>query len=139
MLRFHPPVPFTLRIAARNTSLLGTYMPKGTVVVLSPLATNRNPELWGPDAEVFDPDRWIRSPSGGAESNYALLTFLHGPRSCIGQAFAKAEFACLVAAWVAAFEFELRESDRGKVVEIAGGVTMRPKGGVHVKVKAVDA
>lgn len=75
--------------------------------------------------------------SGGADSNFSLLTFLHGPRSCIGQGFAKAEFACLVAAWVAAFEMEL--VDKEKVIEIAGGVTQRPKGGVHIRAKAVNA
>ncbi|RDA95936.1 hypothetical protein CP533_5897 [Ophiocordyceps camponoti-saundersi (nom. inval.)] len=32
-------------------------------------------------------------------SNYGFLTFLHGPRSCIGAGFARAELACLVAAW----------------------------------------
>ncbi|KAM3427171.1 hypothetical protein NHJ13734_009089 [Beauveria thailandica] len=37
------------------------------------------------------------------------MPFLHGPRSCIGMSFAKGEFACLLAAWVGHFEFELRD------------------------------
>lgn len=43
----------------------------------------------------------------GASVNFAFLTLLHGPRSCIGSHFARAEFACLLAGWVGRFEFEL--------------------------------
>jgi len=87
------------------------------------------------------PERWMgagRANSGGAESNYAFMTFLHGPRSCIGQGFAKAEFACLLAAWVAGFETELEVE--GQVLEVEGGrVTSRPKGGLRVRVTPVEA
>lgn len=71
------------------------------------------------------------------------MTFLHGPRSCIGSNFARAEFAMLIAAWVAAFETELADDEEkakfeiGKKVEIQGGITARPKGGVRVKVTPV--
>ncbi|KAF2746763.1 cytochrome P450 [Sporormia fimetaria CBS 119925] len=81
----------------------------------------------------FNPDRWRgtgRANTGGAESNYASLTFLHGPRSCIGKDFAKAEFACLVAALVGAFEMELEDKDWE--LKIGGAVTARPKGGLRV-------
>lgn len=80
------------------------------------------------------------STSGGAGSNYAFLTFLHGPRSCIGQSFAKAEFACVLAAWIGRFEFALADpalEDEAKLV-IRGGVTARPAQGMHVKVKVVE-
>ena len=74
--------------------------------------------------------------SGGAESNYSNLTFLHGPRSCIGQGFSKAEFACIIAALVGRFEMELEDPYRG--IEIGGGITAKPKGGLRVKVKALE-
>jgi len=112
-----------------------------------PWATNKDRALWGDDAAVFNPDRWLPDVSksqhvanGGAASNYSYLTFLHGPRSCIGQGFAKAEFACLLAAWVGRFEFELddiREMDEKKVV-IKGGITARPAKGLWVRAKVVD-
>jgi cytochrome P450 len=65
---------------------------------------------------------------------------LHGPRSCIGQRFATAEFACLLAAWIGRFEFALndeRELDE-KNVEIKGGVTARPAKGMYVKAKVLE-
>jgi cytochrome P450 len=77
-----------------------------------------------------------RANTGGAESNFAVTTFLHGPRSCIGMAFAKGEFACLVAAMVGRFEMELE--DPAWELKIQGGITARPRGGLRVKLRAVE-
>ncbi|KAM5356025.1 hypothetical protein ACJ41O_002671 [Fusarium nematophilum] len=155
VLRYYSPVPLTMRDAAHDTTILGHPVPRGTRIVIVPWATHFDRELWGPDADRFDPERWLpsaaeggggggtgdRNPAGGgASSNYAFLTFLHGPRSCIGQSFAKAEFACLLAAWIGRFEFALANPDEmdEKNVEIRGGVTARPAKGMHVKVKVVS-
>ncbi|KAH7057107.1 cytochrome P450 [Macrophomina phaseolina] len=139
VLRFYAPVPQTLRVTVKDTTILGHFIPKDTVIILSPMAINTSKALWGDDAREFNPDRWMgpgRANTGGADSNYSFLTFLHGPRSCIGQAFAKAEFACLLAAWVGRFEMELVDPDTP--LELVSGVTARPKGGLSVKLKAVD-
>lgn len=139
VLRVHSPVPLTLREAATDTSILDQHVPKGTRIILAPWAVNLSTSLWGPDAADFNPDRWMgpgRANTGGAESNYAFLTFLHGPRSCIGQAFAKAEFACLLASLVGSFEFEL--ADPEMVIGIKGGVTARPKDGMPVRMRMVE-
>lgn len=140
VLRLHSPITVTLREAAKNTFIGGQFVPKGTQVMISPSATNTTKTLWGADAEEFRPERWLNADStvnnsGGASSNYAFLTFLHGPRSCIGQAFAKAEFAVLVAGLVGRFEFELVEPD--KVVTVAGMIA-RPRFGMKVRMREVE-
>ena len=140
VLRYYPPVPLTPRVAARDTSILGQKVPKGTRIMLIPWAVNKAEQLWGNDAMKFNPDRWLSSANGGAPSTYSFLTFLHGPRSCIGQGFAKAEFACLLAAWVGRFEFALgdeRERDEDNMV-IKGGVTARPSNGLWVRTKIIE-
>ncbi|MCJ1477757.1 hypothetical protein MMC13_006430 [Lambiella insularis] len=139
VLRVHAPVAMTRREAAVDTTLLGHFVPKGTSVFLSPAAVNMSIELWGQDALEFKPERWMapgKANSGGATSNYANLTFLHGPRSCIGQQFAKAEFACLLAAVVGRFEMELLDKDAPH--EIQTGVTSRPKGGMELRTRIVE-
>ncbi|KAL8743873.1 MAG: hypothetical protein Q9184_008064 [Pyrenodesmia sp. 2 TL-2023] len=107
--------------------------------MIPPWAVNGNTELWGSDATEFKPERWQRSTSGLAtetmSTNYQFLTFLHGPRSCIGQSFAMGEFQCLVAAWVGAFETELQDPDLVPVVK--GGITAKPRDGLHVRVRPV--
>ncbi|KAJ2979469.1 hypothetical protein NUW58_g7191 [Xylaria curta] len=147
VLRYYAPVPITLREANQETDIMGHKIPKGVRVVLAPWATNFDKSLWGPDAHEFNPERWMptgtndkRAASGGATSNYAFMTFLHGPRSCIGQAFAKAEFACILAGWVGRFEFELKNKEEmdEKKVDIKGGITARPAKGIYVHATVVD-
>ncbi|KAI3172833.1 hypothetical protein DTO046C5_3180 [Penicillium roqueforti] len=131
VLRFHPSVPLTIRKAVRDTTLADTHIPKDTVLIIAPQILNRMEELWGPDANEFNPDRFMgpgKANTGGAVSNYAFLTFLHGPRSCIGQGFAKSELACLIAAVVGRFHMELKYPDAK--LEIRESATVSPKDGV---------
>jgi cytochrome P450 len=136
--RIFPPVPLTIREAEKDATIQGHFIPAGTTVIICPWAINTSHELWGDDAKDFKPERWMaagKANTGGAESNYAVTTFLHGPRSCIGKDFAKAEFACLMAALVGRFEMELEDPDW--VLDIQGGITSKPKGGLKIKVKPV--
>ncbi|KAL9070873.1 MAG: hypothetical protein Q9157_005666 [Trypethelium eluteriae] len=135
VLRFYPPAGITKRVATRTTTILDQVVPKGTEIVISMRAVNHSKALWGADATEFNPERWMgpgRANSGGAENNFAYMTFLHGPRSCIGQAFARGEFACLLAVLVGSFEFELVDHEE---VQIVTGLTSRPKGGLKVAMK----
>ena len=136
VLRLYPPVGVTLRVAAEDTSLNGSFIPKGTTVILSPFAINRSVALWGADAEEFRPERWASREDGAAavESNYGFLTFLAGPRGCIGNVFAKVEFKCLLAVTIGRFEFS---QDGKREVVIKAGVTSKPQGGIPVSVKEV--
>jgi cytochrome P450 len=139
VLRFHPSVPATVRISVRDTTLAGKHIPKGTIFSIAPQILNRMEEFWGPDADTFNPDRFMgpgKANTGGAVSNYAFLTFLHGPRSCIGQGFAKAELACLLAATVGRFEMELKYPDAK--LELREGATVSPKDGVLTKLTLLE-
>ena len=139
VLRLYAPVPIILRVADKDTSLLGQFIPKGTDIMVPIWAINTSIELWGPDALEFNPERWIgpgKANSGGAESNYAFMTFIHGPRSCIGQQFAKAEFGCLVAALVGSFQFELEDPEMD--IKIQGGITAKPRYGLKVRMKPLE-
>lgn len=151
VLRYFAPVPMTLREAAVDTSIGGQFVPKGTPIILAPWAVNKSEEMWGSDAGKFDPDRWLHKTTreggeagagtaAGAPSNFAFMTFLHGPRGCIGMTFARAEFACLLAAWVGRFEFRLRDAadlDEANI-KIMGGITARPANGIYVHAMPLD-
>ncbi|KAJ9645714.1 hypothetical protein H2199_002754 [Coniosporium tulheliwenetii] len=142
VLRLYPTVPVTMRNTVRTTLLGGVTVPAGTRIAIAPWAINRSPHLWGPDACVFRPDRWIDKATGqannhgGAASNYSNMTFLHGPRSCIGQSFAKAELRALVAAFVSAFEIEME--DPSYVPMPAGVVTVKPRDGLRLRLTGLD-
>jgi cytochrome P450 len=93
-LRMFPTVPFSARTAVKETRLGDIVLPIGGQVWLPIWQFNRSPHYWGDNASEFVPDRWITdgnfNNNGGAPSNYAQMTFLHGPRVCIGQGYVKA-------------------------------------------------
>ncbi|XEV07402.1 hypothetical protein FSHL1_012689 [Fusarium sambucinum] len=139
-LRLYPTVPLTMRSALRDTRIGDQYIPQGTDVIVSIWYINRSPEIWGPDAAEFRPERWMTedgkpNQNGGASSNYNFLTFLHGPRSCIGQGFAKAEMRCLLANMVKSFEWTLAMDD--KLVLPRGVITIKPENGMYLNMKAI--
>jgi cytochrome P450 len=141
VLRLFPPVPLTSRVAVRDTTVCGHFIPSGTMFWIVPWAINRSPKLWGPDAEDFVPERWMDTTTGratmngGAESNYSFLTFLHGPRGCIGERFARAEMRSLVATFVGNFEMEL--ADPNEEIVVGGTLTSKPRNGMKLRLKDV--
>lgn len=144
VLRTFSPVPMTIREAACDTTIQGEAVRRGTRVMLAPWATNVDPRLWGEDAGEFRPERWLSGEAGttsggGASSNYANLTFLHGPRSCIGAGFARSELACVLAAFVGRLAFELDNAalmDETRL-RLKMGVTARPADGMHLRTTVV--
>lgn len=140
-LRLYPTVPVTAREVVKETTLAGNVLPVGTNVLLPPWAINRSEHFWGPNPDEFVVDRWINDDgtpnnNGGCTSNYAQITFLHGPRSCIGQGFARSELKCLLAAVIGSFEVELAKDPAE--YKTAGLVTTKPEGGMWLKFKRVD-
>jgi cytochrome P450 len=110
VIRYYPFVPLSPRVAERDTSLLGVPIPRGTTLLTPVEVFNRSKELWGDDAEEFNPDRWMgvgRETNGGAANAYAFMSFGAGPGTCIGKDYARAMMACLVAALVREFEIEV--------------------------------
>jgi hypothetical protein len=103
---------------------------------------NRSPHLWGPNAATFTPERWIdaktgkASNTGGQSSNYAQSTFLHGPRSCIGERFARSELKTLMAVFVGRFVMEM--ADRAEVPVPAGAITTKPRDGMRLNLKIIE-
>jgi len=140
-LRLYPTVPISMRQAVRATTIADQPVPEGTRILLVPWAVNRSPQIWGEDATTFRPDRWVSDDGkpnmhGGAGSNYHFLTFLHGPRSCIGQGFARAELRCLLATVVAAFDWTLG-MEEDKVVP-GGVITIKPANGMYVMMRPLE-
>ncbi|CAG9990065.1 unnamed protein product [Clonostachys byssicola] len=139
-LRLYPTVPMTMRQALCDTRIGDQFIPKGTDIIVSIWYINRSPKIWGPDAAEFLPERWITdgkpNTNGGAASNYDFLTFLHGPRSCIGQGFAKAEMRCLLAVMVRSFSWTLAMDDA--LVMPRGVITIKPENGMHLKLTPLE-
>lgn len=72
-----------MRVCAEDAKLDGITLPKGAMVMLSPLLTHRDPEVY-PSPRRFDPARWERLDP----PLYTYLPFGVGARTCIGAPFA---------------------------------------------------
>lgn len=80
-LRLHPASPVAWRTALEDVELRdGVTIPAGTKVVLDLMAANRDPSVFGDDAEHFNPHR---RPADGAP--LWGHTFGGGAHVCIGQ------------------------------------------------------
>ncbi|KAF9229896.1 cytochrome P450, partial [Melanogaster broomeanus] len=80
---------------------------KGDPIFIPILAMNTSKELWGPDAHEFKCENVPEAVSDIPGVWSHLLSFLGGPRACIGYRFAVVEMKVLLFTLVRAFEFEL--------------------------------
>ncbi|PCH42809.1 cytochrome P450 monooxygenase pc-3 [Wolfiporia cocos MD-104 SS10] len=101
-LRLYPPVPFNIRFCVNDGLLPNSdpngkpfFVPAKTSVSYCVLAMHRRKEYWGPDAEEFDPDRFLdeRVNKYLAPNPFIFLPFNAGPRICLGQQFAYNEMS----------------------------------------------
>jgi benzoate 4-monooxygenase len=82
-LRLRPTTPKMKRRALAATTIAGVDIPAEALVVLDAANANRDPELFGPDPDAFDPDR--RVAPGVARWG---LSFGAGPHQCPGRSVA---------------------------------------------------
>jgi len=82
-------VPLNFRVANKDTSLpVGggpdgkspIFIEKGQPVLYSVYAMHRRKDLYGPDAEIFRPERWENAKRG-----WDYLPFNGGARICLGR------------------------------------------------------
>ncbi|CRG86753.1 hypothetical protein PISL3812_03764 [Talaromyces islandicus] len=129
-LRLYPSVPLNSRMAVKDTSLpLGggphgtspMYVRKGEEVHYSVYVMQRRKDIWGPDAEEFNPERWTSRRAG-----WEYLPFNGGPRICLGQQFALTEAGYVTTRLVQLFD-EITAIDPTEVDKHQYSVTSAPK------------
>jgi unspecific monooxygenase len=124
-LRLWPPAPGFGR-GPRETTVIGgryTMTPEDHAVVLLP-RVHRDPAAWGPDADEFNPDRFLPENSRG-RMPHALKMFGTGERSCIGRQFALHEAVLVLARLLRRYELATEPGYRLRVAERA---TLMPQG-----------
>jgi cytochrome P450 len=106
VLRFDPPIQYSVRAASGEMDLAGERLAPGSVLLLLLAAANRDPEVYS------SPERFDITRSGRSEH----LAFLDGPHYCIGAPLARMEG-----------DVALRVlAQRVSRLEVAGPVTRRP-------------
>jgi len=124
-LRLYPPAPRLDRQAAAADRIGDFEVKPGDIVSIWPWLLHRHRALWD-DPDVFDPDRFLPEAKA-ARHRFAYLPFGGGPRLCVGMRFATIEALAVLAHWLSAWHFAPLP---GRVVQVSGMITMRPKDGL---------
>uniref|UniRef100_F6HIS8 Cytochrome P450 714C2 n=1 Tax=Vitis vinifera TaxID=29760 RepID=F6HIS8_VITVI len=95
VLRLYPGVAFVSRQTLKDVKLGDILVPKGVNIWIWIPALHQDPELWGSDAEKFNPERFANGISGACKSPNAYIPFGVGTRMCPGQNLAITEMKIL--------------------------------------------
>ncbi|WP_243761408.1 cytochrome P450 [Streptomyces sp. YIM 98790] len=116
-LRLWPTAPGFIRAAREDTLLAGTHpMRKGAWAVVLVPALHRDPSVWGPDPESFDPDRFLPERVR-ARPSHVFKPFGTGERACIGRQFALHEATLVLGMLLRRYDLHADPAYRLKVVE----------------------
>jgi len=129
-LRLYPAGAFLSRTAQEDDELCERKINKNETVILPIYAIHRNALLWE-NPDHFDPDRFapdVKIP------RYSFIPFADGPRICIGAQFAIIEAQIVLATLISRYEFTAIDGQEPRPEMV---LTLRPEGGVKLKVKPV--
>ncbi|KAJ6568241.1 cytochrome P450 [Mycena vulgaris] len=124
-LRMHPVLSESTRVALEDDILplskpiqtaSGTLIDKlpirkGAELTTSILYTNLSKTIWGEDAAEFKPERWLNDMEGVPASAkeypgyHHTMTFLEGPKTCLGKLYAVAEIKIVLSVFIRKFVF----------------------------------
>jgi len=127
-MRLYPPAWAFSRQAIEDVEIGDYTIPKKWDVLVVPYVVHRNPDIWD-DPEKFDPERFS-ADNEKQIPRHAYLPFGGGARVCIGNSFALMEGHLVLATLLQHYKLELVQ----KTVEPEPLVTLRPKGGLHMRV-----
>ncbi|KAK6371375.1 hypothetical protein LTS17_009106 [Exophiala oligosperma] len=114
--RVVPAEGLTLRHEDNTT----TSLPPGTIIGINPWVFQRSTDIFGKDAERWNPTRWLTAEEKSTKSmEHSLLAFGAGKRSCLGKNVALLELHKLVPAMLLKFNMTLTHPDREWKVENA--------------------
>ncbi|GAW17948.1 hypothetical protein ANO14919_074170 [Xylariales sp. No.14919] len=94
--------------SGRGFTIAGMSFPEGTSVGCLPSAIHQNKGIYGEDADIFRPDRWLVSDREQVRvMEAAHMGFSRGRRVCLGQNIAVMQLKKVITALVMKYKFSL--------------------------------
>ncbi|WP_406176491.1 cytochrome P450 [Streptomyces sp. NBC_00996] len=124
-LRLWPTAPGFAREARQDTVLGGVHpMRQGAWALVLAAMLHRDPQVWGADAEEFDPDHFD-AKAVRARPAHTFKPFGTGARACIGRQFALHEATLVLGLLLRRYELRADPDYRLRVTE---RLTLMPEG-----------
>lgn len=133
-LRLYPPAYAIERKTIAADQIGGYHIPKETNVIISSYVLHRMPELWGDEADQFQPERF-ETELVKKQPRFAYFPFGGGPRLCIGDQFALFEITIILAMVWKHYRFEPLVPQPQLALEPL--VTLRPKENIRLKIRRI--
>lgn len=133
-MRLYPPAYLLARRAVEDVVIGRHRIKKNAIVLVNVLGIHRRPDLF-PEPERFEPERFLDD----AEKQLprcGYMPFGAGPRICIGNHFALMEGHVVLASLLKRLRFDLVSN---ATVDVEPLVTLRPRGGVKMRVTVREA
>jgi cytochrome P450 len=103
-MRVLPSVPFLFRRNEIDLELDGHIIPKDSNFFISIFTIHHNKDMWGPDADKFDPDRFLPERIAKVDPS-AFLPFSLGRRNCIGKQYSNLSIKIVMKKLIENFTF----------------------------------
>ncbi|KAE8700294.1 CYP714A1 protein [Hibiscus syriacus] len=133
-MRLYPAGAFVTREALEETRMGNILVPKGVCIWTVIPTLHRDPDIWGPDANEFKPERFINGVSKACKSPQGYIPFGLGTRLCLGKNFAMVQLKVLLALIVSKFTFSLSPSYRHSPVF---RMLVEPEHGVYIRIQKI--
>jgi cytochrome P450 len=130
-MRLYPPAWIIGRRAIHDYDVAGYRLPAGTIVLLSPYVSHRDPRHFV-EPDRFVPERWTPEFRQGLPP-FAYFPFGGGTRRCIGESFAWMELMLVVATIASRWRLRLVPGHRVVPQPV---VTLRLKHGLKMSMEA---
>ncbi|EJU01598.1 cytochrome P450 monooxygenase pc-bph [Dacryopinax primogenitus] len=88
----------------------GIHFPAGSVLSVPSYTIHRDTAIWGPDPDIYRPERWFEQDAEGIQATFNAFSF--GPRACVGKNLASMELLLIVATIFHRYEFALLSQDQ---------------------------
>ena len=130
-LRLWPPAPAYGIAPLKDETIGGKYkLKKNQFITVLVLALHRDPSVWGPNPDAFDPENFSRAAEAARPVN-AWKPFGNGQRACIGRGFAMHEAALAIGMILQ--RFRLIDAHRYQM-HLKETLTIKPEG-FRIKVR----
>ncbi|THY02444.1 flavonoid 3',5'-hydroxylase [Aureobasidium pullulans] len=124
-MRLTPSAPniFPRLVNKGGMDLFGKYVPEGLEVTCNPWIVHRDENIYGPDAGVFRPERWLEDDEKTRQYNKYNMAFGYGARVCLGREIANMELYKAPLQFFRMFEPVLANKEEPGKYLIKGGVS----------------